>query len=405
MALSCALMATACSKPASEKEPATEDASSATEPEDSTPVEESSDQSATEEVQAKTIGFYADTADSYYRLMKDALQALSDQDPETDWEINYEVGQNTAEGQIKAVENFIAAEVDAIIVIQYDADTTSECIAKCKAANIPYFGAAHYFGQVNNAGDSAGSTDFDFKACGVAAGEDALAKGVKNVIMMEGELGQGTAGDQTLGFLEAYEAAGKSLGEKADGSAWTASDVATQKPVADDVKGEPDVVVVQWSSGNWMVDSAKDEMSNVISSLGKDGWDGAYVQNNPMVEGAIEAMRAAGLTTEDYWLGSSNGREISWQWAKDGVISMDVNQPPTIEGAILYQQLKAYFNGAEYRKHLHPYITPYTKEDIAEKEATLVPIESVDDFIARVNDNSIVWNIDDPKFINAEGNW
>jgi hypothetical protein len=84
---------------------------------------------------------------------------------------------------------------------------------------------------------------------------------------------------------------------------------------------------------------------------------------------------------------------------------MDVNQPPTLEGAVLYQQLKAYFAGQDYRKHLHPYITPYTKENINEVESTLVPITDVPNFIAKVNDNSIVWDINDPKFLDVEGNW
>jgi ABC-type sugar transport system substrate-binding protein len=407
MALSFTLMATACSQPAAEEEPAAEEpvAEESTATEEPAAAEDTTAEDATGEVQTKTIGFYADAADSYYSLMKDALQALADQDPLTEWTIDYKVGQSTAEEQIKAVEDFITAGYDAIIVIQNNPNTTSECIEKCKAANVPYFGAAHYFGQVENAGDSAGSTNFDFKACGVAAGEDALARGVKNVVMIEGVLGQGSASDQSLGFLEAYETAGKSLGEKADGSKWTAEEVATEKPAVGDIKGSPDVVIVQWSSGNWMAEPAQNEMSNAISSLGKDGWDGAYVQNNPMVEGAIAAMKDAGLTTDDYWLGSANGREISWNWAKDGVISMDVNQPPTIEGAVLYQQMKAYFSGAEYRKHLHPYITPYTKENIAELESSLVPIENVDNFIAKVNDNSIVWDITDAKFTDVDGNW
>jgi ABC-type sugar transport system substrate-binding protein len=356
-------------------------------------------------VQKKTIGFYADAANSYYQLMNDALTALAKQDPETDWTIDYKVGQSTADEQLKAVEDFITSGYDAIIVIQNNPNTTSECIEKCKAANIPYFGAAHYFGSVANAGDSAGSTNFDFKACGVAAGEDALAKGVKSLVMIEGVLGQGSASDQSLGFLEAYETAGKSLGEKADGSKWTAEEVATEKPDVKDIKGKPDIVVAQWSSGNWMAEPAQKEMANAISSLGKDGWDGAYVQNNPMVEGAITAMKEAGLTTDDYWLGSCNGREISWQWAKDGVVSMDVNQPPTMEGAILYQQLKANFSGAEYRKHLHPYITPYTKENITEGEGKLVPITDVNKFIEKVNDGSIIWDINDPAFTDVEGTW
>jgi ABC-type sugar transport system substrate-binding protein len=360
---------------------------------------------STGDVQTKAIGFYADGTDSYYQLIKDALVALANQDPLTDWDVDYRVGRNTAEDQLKAVDDFIDAKYDAVIVIQNNSNTTSECIEKCKAAGIPYFGAAHYFGQVANAGDSAGSTNFDFKSCGVAAGEDALKNGVSKVVMMEGLLGAGRASDQTLGFLEAYEKAGKSLGKKEDGAKWTAEEIATQKPSAKDIKGKPALIVVQWLSVNWTPESAKEAMKNVISSLEKDGWNGAYVQNNPMAEGAILAMKEEGVSTDDYWLGSNNGRELSWAWAKDGVISMDVNQPPTIEGAILYQQLKAFFNGKAYRKHLHPYIIPYTKEDIALLSPSLVPINDIPNFIAKVNSDKIVWDIDDPKFTDAPGNW
>jgi ABC-type sugar transport system substrate-binding protein len=409
MALSFTLMATACSQPAPAEETPAAEEPAAEEPaaEEPAPAEEpaAEEPAATAEVQTKTIGFYADAADSYYQIVNDALVGLADQDPETDWTVEYKVGQSTADEQLKAVEDFITAGYDAIIVIQNNPNTTSECIEKCKAANIPYFGAAHYFGQVANAGDSAGSTNFDFYACGVAAGEDALATGVQKLVMIEGVLGQGSASDQSLGFLEAYEQAGKSLGEKEDGSKWTAEEVATEKPGVDKIKGTPDITVVQWASGNWMAEPAQKEMANAISALGKDGWDGAYVQNNPMVEGAMAAMSDAGLTTDDYWLGSCNGREISWGWVKDGTLSMDVNQPPTLEGAILYQQLKAYFAGQDFRKHLHPYITPYNKSNIAELEPTLVPITDVPNFIAKVNDNSIVWDINDPKFLDVTGNW
>jgi ABC-type sugar transport system substrate-binding protein len=411
LAISCALMATACTQkpadetPAEEPPAATSEPAVASEPAAETPDATSEGAAATGEVQKKRIGFYADAADSYYSLMNDALVALANQDPETEWEVTYKPGQSTAEEQIKAVEDFITDKVDAIIVIQNGADTTSECIKKAKEAGIPYFGAAHYFGDVENAGDSAGSTNYDFRQCGVEAGKDALARGVTKLIMIEGVLGQGSAGDQSLGFLQAYEEAGKSLGDKEGGGKWTAEEIAAEKPDVSKIKGKPDITVVSWKAGEWMTDKAKIAMTDAITALGKDGWDGAYVQNNPMVEGAISSMDEAGLTTKDYWLGSSNGREISWGWAKDGLVSMDVNQPPTMEGALLYQMIKAYFNGEEYRKHLHPYITPYTKDNIGELEPTLVPITDVDNFISKVNDNSIVWKIDDPKFTDVEGKW
>jgi len=376
-------------------------------PADTTPApapDTSTGGDTTAAVQTKTIGFYADAADSYYSLMNDALQACAAQDPDLNWTIDYKVGQSTADEQLKAVEDFITAGYDAIIVIQNNPNTTSECISKCKDAGIPYFGAAHYFGDVPNAGDSAGSTNFDFVLGGEYAGQDALARGVSKVIMIEGVLGQGSASDQTLGFLQAYEKAGKSFGTKADGTPWTANDIATVKPPVSDIKGTPDVEVVSWNSGNWMTDPAHQAMLDAISALGADGWDGAYVQNNPMVEGAFNAMQEQGLTTDNYWLGSMNGREASWDWAKQGKISMDVNQPSTLEGVLLYQMIKEYFNnGVVAKAHVHPYMTPYTKENINDVVDSLVHMTDVNAFMDGMNNNTFVWKIDDPKFVEIPG--
>jgi ABC-type sugar transport system substrate-binding protein len=146
-------------------------------------------------------------------------------------------------------------------------------------------------------------------------------------------------------------------------------------------------------------------MANAMSSLGKDGWDGAYVHNNAMMEGAMMAVADAGLSTEDYWLGSCNGRDISMQWVKDKKITMDVNQPANMEGCLLYQMVKAYFKGETYRKHVHPYLTPFNQENIEELQPTLIPTDNADEFIAGVNNNDFVWKIDDPKFEDIEGNY
>ena len=375
-------------------------------PEPEAPVveTETTDEEHASPVEKKMIGFYADAADSYYSLMNDALVGLANQDPDVDWEVTYKAGQSTAEEQLKAVEDFITAGYDAIIVIQNNPNTTSECIAKCVDAGIPYFGAAHYFGDVPNAGDSTGSVNYDFQLGGVLAGEDALARGVTKLVMIEGVLGQGSASAQSLGFLLAYEDAGKSLGEKADGTPWTAEEVATQKPAPADVKGNPDITVVSWKSGEWMAEPAQRAMLDSITALGKDGWDGAYVQNNPMVEGAISAMEQQGLSTDDYWLGSMNGREISWDWVSDGVLSMDVNQPSALEGALLYQMVKEYFaTGSVAKAHVHPYLTGYNQENIAQLLPSLVPATDIDAFIAGVNADAFVWRIDDPKFLPIAG--
>jgi len=353
----------------------------------------------------KTIGVYADANGVYYDQLVNVFTAAAEQDPDCDWKVEYKLGQGTAEDQVSAVENFITAGYDAMVIIQNNPDTTGECLEKASAAGIPYFGGCHYFGQLENANLSAGSTNFNFIEAGKMAGEDALAHDVSKVIMIEGVLGQGSASDQSLGFVQAYEDAGKSLGEKADGSKWTAEEIASEKPDASKIKGKPDLTIVQWSSGEWVSEPAQKEMANAISSLGKDGWDGAYVHNNAMMEGAMMAVADAGLSTDQYWLGSCNGRDISWQWVKDKKITMDVNQPANMEGCLLYQMVKAYFNGDDYRKHVHPYLTAYNQDDIAEVEPTLVPCDNADDFITGMNANAFVWDINDPKFKDIEGNY
>lgn len=347
-------------------------------------------------VETKEIGFYADAADSYYQVINNVLQACAEADPDVDWKIDYKVGQSSADEQLQAVENFIIAGYDAIIVIQNNPNTSSECIEKCVDAGIPYFGATHSFASAPNATDAAGLVCHNFVQAGIYAGEDAVSRGISKVIMIEGVLGQGSASDQTLGFLQAYEAAGKSLGGV------SAEDIATKKTEVE-LDGTQEIEIVQWAAGGWMSDPAQKAMTDAITALGVDGWDGAYVQNNPMVEGAILAIEDAGLNPADYWIGSSNGREISWNWAKEGKITVDVNQAASLEGDALYQQIKAYFAGEEYRQYIHPYLLPYNKDNIEEVESTLIPFEDVEAYMAGRADGTFVSDINDALFTDVDG--
>jgi ABC-type sugar transport system substrate-binding protein len=400
MALSFTFLATACGSPAA---PADDSAATSTEAE-ATSSESASSSSAAPadgEVQTKTIGWYADAADSYYQQNHDTLVAAAQEDPTCEWTVEFKVGQSTAEEQLKAVEDFITAGYDAIIVIQNNPNTTGECIEKCKAAGIPYFGAGYDFAQLSNANDSAGSVEYDFVEAGRLAGADALERGVKKLIMLEGVLGQGASSNFSLGFLNAYQDAGKSLGDKPDGTPYTALDIAKDKP--GEVGGTPDFEVVQWLSGNWMAEPAQKAVSGAITSLGKDGFDGIYVQNNPMAEGVIAAMQETGLSPQDYWIGSCNGRELSWEWAEDGLITFDLNQPAALEGILLYQQIKAYFNGEEYKKHVRPYFSAFTKDDIKELKDGLIPCSDIDAFMKGRAENKFVTDINDPKFVLIPG--
>lgn len=355
--------------------------------------EEVVEEEVAEEVLALEIGFYADGADSYYQLAYEAMQGCADLDAACDWTIDYKVGQNTAPEQVQAVQDFITAGYDAIVVIQNSVDATSECIAMCKDAGIPYFGAGHEFSAADNALDAAGASNYDFQGIGYDTGVQAYADGVTKIVNIEGQLGQGSAGAQTLGLLEGMEAEGANLG------GFTALEIAEQKPAHDAYNGEQTVEIVFWASGGWFEDPAYEATADAITTLGADGFDAIYAHNNPMMDGCINAVKDAGLNPADYWFASCNGRESSWEQAQEGIVKFDANQPGSMEGVAMYQMVKAYFKGEEYPQFVHPVASYYTDETINDVIDTLIPCYNVDGLLEMIEAGELDIALDGPMFM------
>ena len=59
---------------------------------------------------------------------------------------------------------------------------------------------------------------------------------------------------------------------------------------------------------------------------------------------------------------------------------MDVNQSAALEGDALYQMLKAYFAGEEYRAHIHPHLNYLHTDNIDEIWDSLVPFSDLDQY-------------------------
>jgi ABC-type sugar transport system substrate-binding protein len=325
---------------------------------------------------SKVIGYYMDAADDYYKAAFLVFKALG---ANAGWQVQDVVGQGTAPEQIAAVENFITQKVDAIVVVQNSPQTTSECLKKAHAAGIPEFHTSH---RPPIEPGLAGFTTFDFVADGECAGQSALKHGVKRLIMIEGKLGQGSAAGQTQGFLQGYKKAGKDIGTLLDS-------------VGVKGAGGKDLQVVFWGSGNWFADPAKKVMEDAITSLGPDGFDGAYVQNDEMMTGALLAMEEAGLDSSKYWLGSSNGKEKSWDWVERGKTTMDVNQCPTLEADILFQQVSAYFDKKPYKKGVFVNFIPFEKDTL--DKSKMIPW-ILDDYMKKRAANAFNHDINDPAF-------
>ena len=325
---------------------------------------------------AKVIGYYMDASDDYYKAGFQVFKALANN---VGWQVLDVVGQGTAPEQIDAVENFITQKVDAIVVVQNSPATTSETLKRAHAAGIPEFHLTH---NPPNEPGLAGFAGFDWVYDGELAAQSALKHNAKNVIMIEGKLGQGTAAGQTQGFLQGYKKAGKDIGNLLDS-------------VGVKGAGGKDLQVVFWGSGGWFADPAKKVMQDAITALGADGFDGAYVQNDEMMTGALSAMQEAGLDPSKYWLGASNGKEKSWDWVEKGLTTMDVNQCPTLEADIAFQQISAYFDKKPYKKAVFVNFQPFEKDTL--DKSKMIPW-ILDDYMKKRAANAFVFDINDPVF-------
>ncbi|MDR1027845.1 MAG: substrate-binding domain-containing protein, partial [Clostridiales Family XIII bacterium] len=303
---------------------------------------------------AARIGFYAASDDSYAQRVKDVLERTFADDRDTNPVIEFEGGTETDEGQIAAIDDFISSGCKAIVAVGNSPEATIACIERCKAAGVPYFGAVRDFSSAPNARDSAGSTAYDCVSGGYLAGQDALARGVRKVINVEGASNQADATAQVFGFLKAYEDAGLSLG------GYTAERIAAEKPSVSRLDGTQAVEIVFWASGGASSEEAREAFEEALRAVGKTGFDGVYIHGDLWTEGVIAALGDAGRGTADCWIGAMSDGEVSWDWAEDGLITIGVGRPPTLEGILLYQQIKAYLEGSAYRAHLHPYFTSYT---------------------------------------------
>jgi ABC-type sugar transport system substrate-binding protein len=333
------------------------------------------------QAESKVIGYYMDNSDDFYKAGYEVFKTLAEREG---WTVLDVVGQGTAPEQISAVENFITQGVDALLVVQNSPETTSRTLKLAHSAGIPEFHLTH---NPPNEPGLAGFAGYDWVSIGKLAGESAMKHNVKKVIMIEGKLGQGTAAGQTQGFLESYAEAGKDIGNLADN-------------VGVKGAGGKDLQVVFWGSGGWFADPAKKVMQDAITSLGPDGFDGAYVENDEMMAGALQAMEEAGLDPSKYWLGASNGKEKSWKWVADGTTTMDVNETATLEADAAYQQIKAYFAGKPYKKAIFVPVIPFNTQNIDVNK--LVPFFH-DDYMKKRAAHAFIYDINDPSFREQPG--
>jgi D-xylose transport system substrate-binding protein len=86
-------------------------------------------------------------------------------------------------------------------------------------------------------------------------------------------------------------------------------------------------VVKSYDTADWSPDKAQQEMEQAITSLGKNGFDAAYVANDGMAGGVIAAMKAAGVDPKKVLVTGQDAEATGVQRILAGDQLMTVYQP------------------------------------------------------------------------------
>lgn len=210
------------------------------------------------------VGFAQTGSESGWRTantnsMKGAFSA------NTGFNLSFADAQNKQENQIASIRSFITRGVDAIVFAPVVETGWNDVLQQAKTAGIPVIledrgvDASAQSLVTSRIGD-------DFKAEGETAGKwvaDNYGGKHQNLVVLEGTAGSSAANDRTTGFNDAIKGAG--------------------------------ITVLDSQDGNFTRAQGKTVMEGFLQKYGKK-INILFAQNDDMGLGAIDAIKAAGLT-------------------------------------------------------------------------------------------------------------
>lgn len=224
-------------------------------------------------------------------------------------ELQMEDAQEDVAKQLDQINNFIASGVDAIIVNAVDTDATEAMSNAASAAGIPLV-------YVNRQ----------------PINMDTLPEGQAFVASNEIESGTLAA----FRMCQDLRAAGKSGGASAYMLMGRLSNQAAVQRSKDfhDVIGMDMcnfITLIDEQTANWSRDEAQDMMSNWISS--GEPFDAVFGNNDEMAIGAIQAMKASGISMEDVVVGGVDATPDALVAMQAGDMDVTVFQDLAGQGA------------------------------------------------------------------------
>ncbi len=262
------------------------------------------------------IGFILAGPDIFYATEMNVFKELAEKE---DWKVQVVSSEYTASKEIASGEDFIAKKVDAIVIITSNPQSAAEVARKAKAADIPIFFLES--APIPEAYDiPVAIVTGDWIAMGFTVGEYVGKKYPDSKIaLIEGVYGQGIAEGIRDGFKQGLESVGAGY------------------------------EIVFQASGKWQRKEGMDAAQDLIAS--RKEFDVLYVMNEAMMGGVLQALKEAGKEGQ-YPLFSDNGTEEGIQWIRDGVMEATCANPPSANGDLMFQMVKAHLEGKDHPRHV-----------------------------------------------------
>lgn len=210
-----------------------------------------------------TVGFAQTGSESGWRSAntESIKEAFSE---ENGFDLVFNAADNKPEAQIAAVRNFINQGVDAIVLAPIVSDGWDDVLQEAKDAGIPVILEDRTVSAPEDLYES--WIGLDFEKEGETAGAwvaEAVANEPANLVVLEGTTGSSAATDRQTGFDAAIEGS--------------------------------DITVLDSQTGNFTRAEGKTVMEGFLQKFGAE-IDVLFAHNDDMGLGALDAIKAAGLT-------------------------------------------------------------------------------------------------------------
>jgi len=268
-------------------------------------------------VHALTIGFSQIGAESGWRSAE--TQSVKEEAAKRGFRLKFSDAQQKQENQIKAVRSFIAQGVDGIFLAPVVETGWHRVLKEARDANIPVIlldrgikvsDESLYLTKI--------SSDFVFEGRLAGAWLAQEMQGYANVVELQGAPGAAPAIDRKKGFGDVMDMF-------------------------------PGMNITASQTGEWTRTKGKEVMEAFLKAQGDD-IDAVYAHNDDMALGAIQAIKAYGLTPgKDVKVLSIDGIKAAFESMVAGDLSATVDCNPLL-GPLAFDALETALAGGSVEK-------------------------------------------------------